>query len=79
MLNAVAAAAGWTVSFVSFTVPQYQRAESYFAPLARLATGPDTELNFGIVPYHPGDQMPGGPALPDSRWWALSPGRVRAR
>ena len=59
MLNAVTAAAGRTVSFVSFTVPQDQRAESYFAPLAGLATGPDTELNFGIVPYHPGDQAPG--------------------
>jgi hypothetical protein len=59
VLNAVTAAAGRTVSFVSFTVPQYQRAESYFAPLAGLATGPDTELNFGIVPYHPGDQAPG--------------------
>ena len=56
---AVTAAAGRTVSFVSFTVPQDQRAESYFAPLAGLATGPDTELNFGIVPYHPGDQAPG--------------------
>jgi len=44
VLNAVTAAAGRTVSFVSFTVPQYQRAESYFAPLAGLATGPDTEL-----------------------------------
>jgi hypothetical protein len=59
VVNAVAAAAGRPVSFVSFTVPQYQRAESYFAPLAGLATGPDTELNFGIVPYHPGDQAPG--------------------
>ena len=121
VLNAVTAAAGRTVSFVSFTVPQYQRAESYFAPLAGLATGPDTELNFGIVPYHPGDQAAGttddqaacrcrlggqpgrhprvgyphrvrdgprgpgrdagaaGPAPPDSRWWVISPGRVRAR
>jgi hypothetical protein len=59
VLNAVTAAAGRTVSFVSFTVPQYQRAESYFAPLAGLAAGPDTELNFGLVPYHPGDQAPG--------------------
>jgi hypothetical protein len=59
VLNAVTAAAGRTVSFVSFTVPQDQRAESYFAPLAGLDTGPDTELNFGIVPYHPGDQAPG--------------------
>ena len=59
VLNAVTAAAERPVSFVSFTVPQDQRAESYFAPLAGLATGPDTELNFGIVPYHPGDQTPG--------------------
>jgi hypothetical protein len=59
VLNAVIAAAGRTVSFVSFTVPQYQRAESYFAPLADLATGPETELNFGIVPYHPEEQAPG--------------------
>ena len=59
VVNAVTAAAGRTVSFVSFTVPQYQRAESYFAPLAGLATGPDTELNFGIVPYHPAEQAPG--------------------
>ena len=59
VLNAVTAAAGRPVSFVSFTVPQDQRAESYFAPLAGLAAGPDTELNFGIVPYHPGDQAPG--------------------
>ena len=47
------------VSFASFTVPQYQRSTSYFAPLAELAAGPDTELNFGIVPYHPGEQAPG--------------------
>jgi len=40
-------------------VPQYKRAESYFAPLAELAAGPDTELNFGIVPYHPEEQAPG--------------------
>jgi hypothetical protein len=59
VLNAVSAAAGRTVSFVSFTVPQYQREESYFAPLAGLATGPDTELNFALVPYHPADQAPG--------------------
>ena len=59
VLNAVTAATGRPVSFVSLTVPQYQRAESYFAPLAGLAAGPDTELNFGIVPYHPGDQAPG--------------------
>jgi hypothetical protein len=59
VLNAVTAAAGRPVSFVSFTVPQYQRAEAYFAPLTGLAAGPETELNFGIVPYHPADQEPG--------------------
>jgi hypothetical protein len=59
VLDAVIAAAGRTVSFVSFTVPQDQRAESYFAPLADLAAGPDTELNFALVPYHPAKQPPG--------------------
>jgi hypothetical protein len=32
------------VSFVSFTVPQNQQEESYFAPLAGLAVGPETEV-----------------------------------
>ncbi|MGH3158639.1 MAG: hypothetical protein ACRDNF_18970 [Streptosporangiaceae bacterium] len=59
VLNAVTAAARRTVSFVSFTVPQYQRDESYFAPLAELTANPDTELNFALVPYHPADQAPG--------------------
>jgi len=59
VVDAVTAAAGRAVSFVSFTVPQYQRQESYFAPLAGLATGPGTELNFALVPYHPADQEPG--------------------
>ena len=59
VLNAVTAAAGRTVSFVSFTVPQDQREGSYFAPLAGLAAGPGTELNFALVPYHPADQAPG--------------------
>jgi hypothetical protein len=59
VLNAVTAAAGRPVSFVSFTVPQYQRDESYFAPVARLTAGPGTELNFALVPYHPAEQAPG--------------------
>jgi hypothetical protein len=59
VLDAVIAAAGRAVSSVSFTVPQYQREESYFAPLAGLAADPDTELNFALVPYHPADQAPG--------------------
>jgi hypothetical protein len=59
VVNAVTAAAGRPVSFVSFTVPQYQREESYFAPLAGLAADPGTELNFALVPYHPAEQAPG--------------------
>jgi hypothetical protein len=59
VINAVTAAAGRVVSFVSFTVPQYQRQESYFAPLAGLTADPGTELNFALVPYHPTDQEPG--------------------
>jgi len=59
VLNAVAAAATRPVSFVSFTVPQDQREESYFAPLAGLAADPDTELNFALVPYHPAEQAAG--------------------
>jgi hypothetical protein len=59
VLNAVAAAASRPVSFVSFTVPQDQRDESYFAPLAELTVDPDTELNFALVPYHPAEQAPG--------------------
>ena len=59
LLNAVAAAAGRAVSFVSFTVPQYQREEGYFAPLTGLAVDSGTELNFALVPYHPTDQAPG--------------------
>jgi hypothetical protein len=59
VLNTVTAATRRTVSFVSFTVPQYQREESYFAPLAELAADPGTELNFALVPYHPADQAPG--------------------
>jgi len=59
VLNAVTAVAARPVSFVSFTVPQYQRAESYFAPLAGLAADPGTELNFALVPYHPAEQAQG--------------------
>ena len=59
VVNAVTAAAGRPVSFVSFTVPQYERQESYFAPLAELIADPGTELNFALVPYHPADQAAG--------------------
>jgi hypothetical protein len=59
VVNAVTAAASRPVGFVSFTVPQYQSGESYFTPLAGLTTGPETELNFALVPYHPAEQTPG--------------------
>jgi hypothetical protein len=59
VLNAVVAAAARPVSFVSFTVPQYQQDEAYFEPLADLAVSPDTELNFALVPYHPAEQAAG--------------------
>jgi len=59
VVNAITAAAGRPVSFVSFTVPQYQREEGYFAPLAGLTADPGTELNFALVPYHPADQATG--------------------
>ena len=59
VVNAVTEAAGRPVSFVSFTVPQYQREVSYFAPLAGLTAGPGTELNFALVPYHPAEQAAG--------------------
>ena len=59
VLNAVVAAAARPVSFVSFTVPQDRQDEAYFAPLAGLAAGPDTELNFALVPYHPAEQAAG--------------------
>jgi hypothetical protein len=59
VVNAVTAAAQRPLSFVSFTVPQNQREDGYFAPLAELAAGPGTELNFALVPYHPDRQAPG--------------------
>jgi hypothetical protein len=69
------------VSFVSFTVPQYQREEGYFAPLAGLTADPDTELNFALVPYHPAEQEAGTTAdqvrLIDASL-AASPGGPRA-
>ncbi|HEY2637937.1 MAG TPA: hypothetical protein VGI54_11140, partial [Solirubrobacteraceae bacterium] len=59
LVNAVVAAAGRTVDFVSFTVPQARDDADYFTPLADLAAGPETELAFALVPYHPDDQPAG--------------------
>ena len=83
VVDAVTAAAGRAVEvLVSFTVPQYQRQESYFAPLTGLTADPGTELNFALVPYHPADQEPGTTAdqvrLIDAAL-AASPGGPGAR
>lgn len=59
LVNAVVAAAHRPVSWASFTVPQARRDAGYFAPLRDLAAGPETELYFALVPYHPDDQSHG--------------------
>jgi hypothetical protein len=59
LVNAVTSAAGRSVNFISFTVPQGSTDSAYFEPLARLRVGSETELYFALVPYHPEDQAPG--------------------
>lgn len=58
LINAVVAAASRQIDWFSITVPQAQRDPAYFAPLRDLAAGLETELSFGLVPYHPADQAP---------------------
>jgi hypothetical protein len=62
LVNAVIAAARRPVNWASFTVPQARRDDSYFAPLRDLTAGPETELYFALVPYHPDDQTDGSAA-----------------
>jgi hypothetical protein len=38
----------------------------YFAPLADLRTGPETELYFALVPYYPARQAAGTTARQES-------------
>ncbi|HEX4009530.1 MAG TPA: hypothetical protein VHX62_05965 [Solirubrobacteraceae bacterium] len=59
LVNAVASAAGRSVDFVSFTVPQARSDADYFAPLRDLTASAETELDFALVPYHPDDQADG--------------------
>lgn len=59
VVNAVASAARRPLDWVSFTVPQARSDEDYFAPLHDLNSGPETELYFALVPYHPADQPAG--------------------
>jgi hypothetical protein len=63
LLNTVATAGHRTIDWASFTVPQARNDVGYFAPLGGLKTGPETELYFGLVPYHPDDQAVGTTAL----------------
>ncbi len=59
LVNAVVPGAQRPVNWASFTVPQARRDAGYFAPLRHLAAGPETELYFALVPYHPDDQPDG--------------------
>jgi hypothetical protein len=59
VVNSVVSAARRPLNWASFTVPQARNDISYFAPLRGLASGPETELYFALVPYHPDDQAEG--------------------
>jgi hypothetical protein len=59
LLNAVGSSAQRMVNWASLTVPQARSDADYFAPLRDLAAGPETELSFALVPYHPDDQPDG--------------------
>jgi hypothetical protein len=59
LLNAVTSSAHRPVNWASFTVPQARSDTDYFAPLREVTAGPDTELDFALVPYHPDDQPDG--------------------
>lgn len=59
LVNAVGAAAQRSVAWASFTVPQARDDAGYFVPLRDLTVGPETELAFALVPYHPDDQADG--------------------
>jgi hypothetical protein len=80
VVNAVNAAARRPLAWASFTVPQARDDAGYFAPLADLAAGPETELYFALVPYHPDEQAEGttaqqaghiDAALGGSREWGV--------
>jgi hypothetical protein len=59
VVNAVTSGASRPLNWASFTVPQARADAAYFAPLGDLTPGPETELYFALVPYHPGDQAEG--------------------
>jgi hypothetical protein len=59
VVNAVSAGASRPLNFASFTVPQARDDADYFAPLGSLTAGPELELYFALVPYHPEAQAEG--------------------
>jgi hypothetical protein len=59
LVNAVVSGARRLINWFSFTVPQSRRDEGYFTPLRDVRVGPETELYFALVPYHPSEQPPG--------------------
>jgi hypothetical protein len=59
VVNAVVSGASRPLNWASFTVPQARDDADYFAPLGDLTAGPQTELYFALVPYHPDDQPEG--------------------
>jgi hypothetical protein len=59
LVNAIIAGTKRRLDFVSFTVPQDRDDRAYFEPASALTVGPDTELNFALVPYFPSRQAPG--------------------
>ncbi len=59
LVNAIVSAARRPVNWASFTVPQARNDADYFAPLRDLRAGPETELYFALVPYHPEQQREG--------------------
>ena len=59
LVNAIVAGTQRRLDFVSFTVPQDRDDSAYFEPASGLQVGPDTELYFALVPYHPAEQAAG--------------------
>jgi hypothetical protein len=59
LVDAVVSGARRPVDWASFTVPQARSDADYFEPLRDLSAGPETELYFALVPYHPDDQADG--------------------
>lgn len=59
LVNAIVSVAQRPVNWTSFTVPQARNDADYFAPLRDLRAGPETELYFALVPYHPEEQREG--------------------